>query len=84
MQSKNSILPPESRKICPPAFFMRGKNRQSQDIRKSSAMYGAAAREGEQQEFESLRGGQGDTAQKYSKDIKNQKNTDKIVKKQKG
>lgn len=47
-------------------------------------MYGAAACKGKQQEFESLRGGQGDTAQKYSKDIKNQKNTDKIVKKQKG
>ena len=47
-------------------------------------MHDAGACEGEQQEFESLRGGQGDTAQKYSKDIKNQKNTDKIVKKQKG
>ena len=53
---------------------MREKNRQSQDIRKSSAMHDAGACEGEQQEFESLRGGQGDTAQKYSKDIKNQKN----------
>ena len=46
-------------------------------------MHGAEACEGEQQEFESLRGGQGNTAQKYSKDIKNRKNTDKIVKKQK-
>ena len=63
---------------------MRGKNRQSQDIRKSSAINAIPSAAREQQEFESLRGGQGDTAQKYSKDIKNQKNTDKIVKKQKG
>ena len=62
---------------------MREKNRQSQDIRKSSAMHDAGACEGEQQEFESLRERRGSTVQKYSKDIKNQKNTDKIVKKQK-
>ena len=62
---------------------MREKNRQSQDIRKSSAMHDAGACEGEQQEFESLRERQGSTVQKHSKDIKNQKNTDKIVKKQK-
>jgi len=62
---------------------MREKNRQSQDIRKSSAMHDAGACEGEQQEFESLRERRGSTVQKHSKDIKNQKNTDKIVKKQK-
>ena len=62
---------------------MREKNRQSQDIRKSSAMHDAGACEGEQQEFESLRERRGRTVQKHSKDIKNQKNTDKIVKKQK-
>ena len=63
---------------------MPAKNRQSQDIRKSGAINAMPSTAGEQQEFESLRGGQGDTAQKYSKDIKNQKNTDKMVKKQKG
>ena len=62
---------------------MREKNRQSQDIRKSSAMHDAGACEREQQEFESLRERRGSTVQKHSKDIKNQKNTDKIVKKQK-
>jgi hypothetical protein len=62
---------------------MREKNRQSQDIRKSSAMHDAGACEGEQQEFESLRERRGSTEQKHSKDIKNRKNTDKIVKKQK-